>query len=120
MTTITVIPDDPKLATTPYRAVAGDKQAVGSTVGQALDGIRAELTGPPETTVVIVQPMMPDDLFTAEQQARLAALMLKWRAARDHNEALPPEEQAELEALVKTEVQASGERAARILRALPK
>jgi hypothetical protein len=119
MATITVFPDDPRAATPPYRAVAGDKQATGPTVGQAIDGLRAELGGPPETTLVIVQPMAPDDLFTADQRDRLAALMAGWRAARDGGPPLPAADQAELDALVEAEVRAAGERAARLLRALP-
>jgi hypothetical protein len=118
MATITVLPDDPRSAAPPYRAVAGDKQAVGPTVGQAIDGLRAELGGPQETTLVIVQPMTPDALFTAEQRDRLAALMAKWRTARDGGPSLPPDEQAELDALVEAEVRAAGERAARLLRSL--
>jgi hypothetical protein len=119
MATITVLPDDPRVATTPYRAVAGDKQAVGQTVGQALDGLRSKLGDPSETTLVIVQPMTPDALFTAEQRDRLAVLMTRWRAARDAGVALPPDEQAELDALVEAEVRAAGERAAQLLRSLP-
>lgn len=118
MATITVLPDDPRLASPTYRAVSGSTQAVGETVGQALDGLRAELGGPPETTLVIVQPMAPDDLFTAAQRERLAVLMVKWRAARDGGTALPPGEQAELAGLVEGEVRAAGERAARLLRSL--
>lgn len=119
MATITVLPDDPQAATPPYRAVAGDKQVVGPTVGQAIDGLRAVLGGPPETTLVIVQPMTPDALFTAEQRDRLAALMARWRAARDSGTPLPPDEQAELDSLVEAEVRAAGERAARLLRSIP-
>jgi hypothetical protein len=119
MATITVLPDDPRTAAPPYRAVAGDKQAVGSTVGQALDGLRAKLDGPQETTLVIVQPMTPDTFFTAEQRNRLAALMDLWRAARDAGSTLPTDEQAELDALVETEVRAATERAAVLVRSLP-
>jgi hypothetical protein len=119
MATITVIPDDPRSSTTPYRAVAGDKHAVGSTVGQAIDGLRSELGEPQETTLVIVQPMTPDALFTAEQHDRLAILMAKWRLARDGDTILPATEQQELDALVELELRAAAERAARLLRAVP-
>jgi hypothetical protein len=63
--------------------------------------------------------MRPDEFFTAQQQERLAALMERWRAARDAGASLPPDEQAELDALVQAEVRAAGERAAAILRQLP-
>jgi hypothetical protein len=118
MATITVIPDDPRAATTPFRAVAGETQAVGPTVGQALDGLRTKLGDPKETTLVIVQPMSSDAFFTAEQRNRLADLMASWRAARDGGSDLPPAEQAELDALVEAEVRAAGERAAHLLRSI--
>jgi hypothetical protein len=118
MATITVIPDDPRSATS-YRAVAGDTQATGPTVGQALDGLRSKLGNPTGTTLVIVQAMTPDTLFTAEQRDRLATLMDRWRTARDAGQQLPAEEQAELNTLVETEVRAAGERAAQLIRALP-
>jgi hypothetical protein len=118
MATITVIPDDPRAATSPYRAVAGETHAVGFTVGQALDGLRTKLGEPKETTLVIVQPMTPDTFFTAEQQDRLSALMTRWRAARDTGTHFAPDEQSELDALVKAEARAAGERAAQLLRSV--
>jgi hypothetical protein len=118
MATITVIPDDPRTATTPYRAVAGDTQAVGPTVGQALDGLRTKLGEPGETTLVIVQPMAPDFFFSGEERDRLGTLMTRWRAARDSGTALPLDEQAELDELVQAEVRAAGQRAAQLLRSV--
>jgi hypothetical protein len=118
MSTITVIPDDPRTATTPYRAVSGEKQAVGPTVGSALDGLRSQLGEPSETTLVIVQPMIADGFFPAEQRERLGTLMARWRSARDAGTTLPSDELAELEVLVKAEVHAAGERAAHLLRSV--
>lgn len=118
MATITVLPDDPLATTTPYRAVSGETQSVGPTVGQALDGLRTKLGDPSETTLVIVQPMIPDALFTSEQRNRLTSLMTHWRAARANGTHLPPDEQAELNALVEAEVRAAGERAAQLLRSV--
>jgi hypothetical protein len=118
MATITVIPDDPRVPAAPYRAVAGETQAVGSTVGQALDGLRTKLGDQQETTLVIVQPMTPDSYFSADERDRLAALMSRWRTARDAGIQLSPDEQAELDELVKAEVRAAGERAAELLRAV--
>jgi response regulator of citrate/malate metabolism len=56
--------------------------------------------------------MRPDELFTAEQQQRLAELLARWRAARDTGASLPPQEQAELDALVQAELRAATERSA--------
>jgi hypothetical protein len=63
--------------------------------------------------------MTADDLFTEAQRDRLAALMAKWRAARDGGTPLPADERAELDALAEAEVRAAAERAARLLRLLP-
>jgi hypothetical protein len=76
------------------------------------ENLRAQLGGPEQTTLVVVQPMRPDELFTAEQQQRLAELMARWRAARDAGASLPPQEQAELDALVEAELRAATERSA--------
>jgi hypothetical protein len=59
-----------------------------------------------------MQKPRPDDLFTAAQQARLAELMARWRAARDEGRTLPADEQAELVALVEAELAASAARSA--------
>jgi hypothetical protein len=59
----------------------------------------------------VVQQLRPDRFFTAQQQ-RLEELMGRWRTARQGHNALPPEEQAELDALVEAEMQAAGQRAA--------
>ncbi len=110
MPTISVLPDDP---TTPthFRAMSGGKQFVAPTVGDAVGGLSAELGPPTETTLVVVQPMTPDRLFTAAQQQRLADLMAAWRTARDAGGTLPPADQHEFETLVRAEVVAATERA---------
>jgi hypothetical protein len=119
MTTITIFPDPALNSPTGFRAIAGGVQSVGATAGQALDALTAQLSGPEETTLVVLQPMRPDTLFTAEQQQRLAALMDRWRAARDSGSTLPPEEQAELNALVEAELRAAAQRSAALTRQLP-
>ena len=94
-------------------------QSVGATAGQALDALTAKLGGPAETTLVVVQPMRPDALFTAAQQQRLAALMARWRTARDAGTPLPLEEQAELNGLVEAELRAAVDRSATLTRQAP-
>ncbi len=118
MTTIAIIPDNPSSSTPRFRAIAGEVQSVGATAGQALDALRAQLGEPEQTTLVVVQPMRPDALFTAAQQQRLAELMDRWRAARDAGTALPPQEQAELDALVEAELRAATDRSASLVRQL--
>lgn len=119
MTTIAIVPDNPQAFPPRFRAVAGEVQSLGATAGQALDALAAQLGGPTETTLVVVQPMRPDAFFTAQQQQRLAELMGRWRAARDAGVPLPAEEQAELDALAEAELRAAAERSAELVRQLP-
>jgi hypothetical protein len=112
LTTITIIPECPGSPPTSYRAVAGKVQAVGKTAGEALDAVAAQLEESEGGTLVVVQYQRPDQFFTAAQQERLQELMTRWRAARDAGGHLPPEEQAELDALVEAELRAAAARAA--------
>jgi hypothetical protein len=118
MTTIAILPDNPDGSTSGYRAVAGKKQALGSTAGAALDALTSQLDEAETGTLVIVQNLRPDAFFTAEQQQRLQNLMARWRSARDARNALPSEEQAELEALVEAEWRAATARAAALVHEL--
>jgi hypothetical protein len=117
MTTIAIVPENPGSPTTNYRAVAGANQATGKTAGAALDALTAQLGELDSTTLVVLQQARPDRFFTAEQQKRLEELMARWRTARDAGRSLPPEEQAELDALVLAELQAATERAKALLQA---
>jgi hypothetical protein len=117
MPTITILPESSEPGGT-YRAVSGASNSIGHTVGEALDALTAQIDGPQETTLVIVQRFQPDGFFTGEQRKRLTELMERWRAARDTGQSLPPAEQAELESLTNAEMQGSKERAAALLREL--
>ncbi|HEX3147714.1 MAG TPA: hypothetical protein VHR66_06495 [Gemmataceae bacterium] len=110
MSTITVIPDSAAASACMYRARAGDREAIGPTVGDAVNGVTDQVNGPQETTLIIVQPMKPDRFFNAEQIRRLKDLMAKWRAALNGGNTLPPEEQAELDDLVRAELDGMIER----------
>ena len=115
MTTIAIVPENPGSATTGYRAVAGTNHATGKTAGAALDALTAQLGELESTTLVVLQQARPDSFFTAQQQERLAELLLRWRAVREGGPSLPPEEQAELDALVHAELQAATKRAQALL-----
>jgi hypothetical protein len=119
MTTIAIVPDNPKSSSACFRAVAGETQSIGATAGQALDALRAQLGGPDQTTLIVIQPMRPDELFSAAQQQQLADLLAHWRAARDAGTQLPPQEQAALDALVEAELRAACQRSAALVRQLP-
>ena len=63
---------------------------------------------------MIVQPAAADEFFTADQQRRLGDLMARWRQARDAGTPLPPADQAELDALIATELRAAAARTAAV------
>jgi hypothetical protein len=111
MTTIAILPDRSGIPGTSFRAVSGTHQSVGKTAGQALDALAEQLDPTGGATLVVVQPMQPDQYFTQEQQKRLEELMTRWREARDAGTTLDKEEQAELESLVEAELRGATERA---------
>src|SRR5262249_40081801 len=115
MTTISIMPENTSTGDRAYRAVAGQVQSVGKTPGEALDALTSQLSEAETSTLVVGQSLCPDQFFTAQQQQRLAELMQRWRAARDAGTALPPEEQAELDALVEAELRGAAARAAALL-----
>jgi hypothetical protein len=110
MTKVAILPVPTEQGDVSYRAVAGGKYSQGKTAGEALDALTTQLSGDETGTLIIVQNLRPDRLFTAEQQRRLAELMERWRAARDRGESLPPEERSELDALVELELRAAADR----------
>jgi hypothetical protein len=112
MTTIAILPENPGSASTTYLAIAGKLHSVGKTPGEALDAVTEQLDEAQRGTLVVVQKLCPDAFFSAEQRKRLEELMGRWRAARDAGEELAPLDQAELEALINAELQASAKRAA--------
>jgi hypothetical protein len=94
-----------------YIAFRGGKQAVGATVGKALDALTEQMPLS-ESMVVIVQKFQPDAFFEARDQQRLNELMQRWRAAQTTNAEFSAFEREELEKLVERELKASGHRAA--------
>ena len=103
MSNVSVFPDASNTTPRLYRAVAGDREAVGLTVGDAVNGVTEPMGDPSETMLILVQPMQPDRFFNAEQIHRLKELMTKWRTALNAGTALPAAEQAELDDLVRVE-----------------
>lgn len=112
MTTVSILPIRNGDATTTYRAVAGQRQSSGRTVGAALDALTSQLGEEAAGTLIVVQHRRPDEFFSAAQQQRLEELMTRWRAARDAGAPLSAEDQSELERLVAAEVDATTARVA--------
>lgn len=118
MTKVAILPIPTQQGDPSYRAIAGEKHAQGRSAGEALDALTEQLSADEASTLVIVQSRRPDRFFTAAQQHRLNALMARWRTLRDQGASFPAEEQAELEALIAAELEASAARAAELADAL--
>ncbi|BAZ08953.1 hypothetical protein NIES4071_07590 [Calothrix sp. NIES-4071] len=110
MTTVAIQPIQDESGKRYYRAVAGNKQSVGKTAGQALDALTTQLGETEFNGVLLLQSFRPDQFFNIEQQKRLSQLMELWREARDKGESLPEELQAELDSLVEAELNAATNR----------
>jgi hypothetical protein len=120
MTTISILPEKTVANGTLYRAVAGEKESVGKTVGEALDALTEQLAEEESTTLVIIKNQHPDRFFTTEQQQKLELLMSRWREARDAGRTLSSEEQMELEALIAAELQGTERRVESVISELSK
>jgi hypothetical protein len=107
MTTVSILPISSVSGEKSYRAIAGDKQWVGKTAGQALDGLTAQLGEANFSALIVIKSFHPDLFFSADQQKRLSELMNLWRVARDQGETLLLEQQAELDNLVDAELRAA-------------
>jgi hypothetical protein len=118
MTTVTIAPENPDTGKNIWRAIAGDKQSIGETAGEALDALTSQLGESEGSSVVVIRRWEREGIFTLEQQERLRELMDRWRKARDSGDSLSTEEQAELAALVEAELIASAQRKEKALAAL--
>lgn len=108
MTTITILPEEKN-----FRAVAGKKESIGRTAGEALDALTARLNEEETGTLVIIQNRRSDNFFDASQQNRLTALMEKRKT-----ETLSADEETELENLVEAELNGARRRAEELLHEL--
>ncbi|HBL13339.1 MAG TPA: hypothetical protein DD379_18445 [Cyanobacteria bacterium UBA11162] len=118
MTTVAILPISDASGERIYRAVAGDKQSIGKTAGEALDALTAQLESSEFSTLLIIQSFRPDWFFSTEQQQRLSELMNLWRTARDQGQTIPPEKQAELDQLVEAELKAATARTTALIQQL--
>ncbi len=118
MTTVAILPVFNPNGEKSYRAIAGDQQSVGTTAGQALDGLITLLGETNFKVLLIIQSFNPDEFFTAEQQKQLSELMNLWRAARDRGQTISAKQQAELEHLVEAELKAATFRTSALIQQL--
>lgn len=108
MTAIAIRPELKSSGAARFRAVAGEHQSVGPTMGAALDALTADWGDDVREATVLIQRFQPDVFFTEAQQTRMQDLLAR-RAA------LTPEERAELELWVDTELDATIARTNRLV-----
>lgn len=109
MTAISIRRDSASADVPRFRAVAGEHEAVGPTMGAALDALTANWGEEAQPTAVFIQHFGPDAFFTAAQHDRMEEL----RVRRD---TLSSQERAELESLIDAEFEATVARAEKMLR----
>ncbi|HLP88911.1 MAG TPA: hypothetical protein VK184_10025 [Nostocaceae cyanobacterium] len=68
MTTVAILPISNTSGEKSYCAIAGDKQGVGKTAGQALDALTTQLGEVEFRALLIIDNFQPDQFFTREQQ----------------------------------------------------
>jgi hypothetical protein len=108
MASITIHPEPGERGEPRFRAIAGDRQSVGRTRGEALDALTADWGDDVPETAVLIQRFQPDPYFTQAQHDRMQELL-----ARRHS--LLPKERAELEALIDAELAATIARTDRLI-----
>ncbi len=118
MTTVAILPTSNGDGERIFQAIAGDKHSTGKTAGEALDALTAQLDSDEFSTLLVIQSFRPDWFFDAKQQQRLSELMSLWRNARDQDETLPSDQQAELDRLVEAELKAATARSAVLVQQL--
>ena len=110
MTAVAIRTEEQETGGRRFRAIAGNRQSVGRTMGEALDALAAEWGDSIQETVVLIHRFQPDQYFTQTQYDQMQALLAR-------RTALTPEERAELEALMDAELDATVTRTARPMRA---
>jgi hypothetical protein len=100
MTTISIHKENKVSGDIRFRAVAGNHQSIGRTMGEALDALTAGWGDDIQEAAVLIQRFQPDSYFTESQFNRMQELLAR-RAA------LTTDERAELEALIDAELDAT-------------
>ena len=92
-----------------FRAIAGQHQSVGRTMGEALDALTAGWGDDVQETTIFIQRLRPDAYFTAAQYHRMQELLAR-RAT------LTAAERTELENLIDAELAATVARTESLIR----
>jgi hypothetical protein len=108
MASVTIYPEPGQQGEPRFRAIAGDRESVGRTMGEALDALTADWGDDVPETAVLIQRFQPDPYFTQAQHDRMQELLSR-RAS------LTPAERTEIEALIDAELAATITRTDRLV-----
>ena len=100
MTAISIQRDNSQIDIPRFRAKAGGKEAVGRTMGEAIDALTADWGEEVRETAIFIQRFGPDAFFSQAQQNRKEALLAR-------RGTLTSQEHQELESLVLEELEAT-------------
>ncbi|WP_204105778.1 MULTISPECIES: hypothetical protein [Spirulina sp. CCY15215] len=118
MTTIAIIPESDD-RTAKYRAICGQKQAIGSTPGQALDNIEQQLNDAgivrDSATAIILHRTQSDRFFPSQQHKKLQDLMARFHETSATRNALSDGDRQELDRLAELELEAAIQRSQSLL-----
>ena len=115
MNTIEIIQESTPNQPANYRAICGEKQALGISPGQALDELEQQLTNLETNTLIIIRRFVPDRFFPQPEHEKLQQLMNRFHESQDNRQLLSKEEQQELQDLAAAELAAATERTREIL-----
>ena len=103
MTGVSIHTENEDVQAPRFRAVAGRRQSVGRTAGEALDALLAQEGDSVESSAILVQRFIPDSFFTQAQYDRMRELF-------DRRASLNANESDELDALIDAELDATVKR----------
>lgn len=108
MTAVTIHRENTRKGRPRFRAVAGESESLGRTMGEALDALTAEWGDNVRETAVLIRRFGPDAHFTQAQYDRMQSLLSR-------RESLTPGERSELESLIDAELDATIARTERLV-----
>lgn len=103
MATVSILREKGEQNVPRFRAVAGRRQSVGRTPGEALDALNVQFAETDSGSLIVVQQMQSDPYFSEAKYLRMRELL-------DRSSMLTEVERGELEALVRDELVASAKR----------
>ena len=80
MTSIAIHTEESERGEPRFRAIAGNRQSVGRTMGEALDALTADWASEIQEAAVLIQRFQPDSYFTAGQYDRMQGYRYNYKS----------------------------------------